>query len=330
MQALREWVRRIPPVAALLAERDRLRRENRELQRANRNLRARKPAAGPAVHPGAEVLQVVPPGHFYSPIPDLTDVRARAAQIFDRNRADLPGIEVHAADQLALLEPFAALYAEQPFAARPHDGLRYGFANDYFAHGDGLALYSMLRHLRPGNVVEVGSGWSSALMLDVNERFLNGALHLTFIEPYPDRLNALLRPEDRARATVLDKPLHAVADSVFGDLGTGDLLFIDSTHVSRIGSDVNRLLLEVVPALPAGVHVHIHDIFWPFEYPEDWVYRGHAWNEAYLLRALLIGQPQLRITWFNHYLQCRHSDAVAAAMPMWANNPGGSIWLRTT
>jgi Methyltransferase domain len=323
--------RQVPPVAGLLAERDRLRREIRELRRANTKLRrraARRPAA-PAVQPGAEVVQIVPPGHFYSPIPDLTDIRARAAQIFDQDRGRLPGIDPRAAEQLALLEPFAAFYAEQPFAADPHDGLRYGFVNEFFSYGDGLALYCMLRHLQPGRVVEVGSGWSSALMLDVNERFLDGKAHMTFIEPYPERLHSLLRPEDASRATVLAQPLHAVPDEVFGDLRPGDLLFIDSTHVSRIGSDVNRLFLEVVPGLPDGVNVHVHDIFWPFEYPSKWIYRGNAWNEAYLLRALLIEHARLRITWFNSYLNCRHAEAVTAAMPLWAANPGGSIWLQT-
>jgi predicted O-methyltransferase YrrM len=327
MRALRGLARRIPPVGALLAERDRLRRANRKLRRNNRMLREQ--LAVPTVEPGTSAVQAVLPGHFYSPIPDLNDVRARAEQIFDRDRAQLPRIELNVADQLALLEPFAKLYAEQPFAAEPSDGLRYGFVNGYFPWGDGLALYSMLRHLRPNQVIEIGSGFSSALMLDVNERFLDGKLRMTFIEPYPERLNTLLRPADRTTATVLEKPLHAVPDSVFTELEPGDVLFIDSTHVSRIGSDVNRLWLELVPALPAGVHVHVHDIFWPFEYPEEWVYRGLAWNEAYLVRALLVGHPELRITWFNNYLHCRHRDAVTAAMPLWANDPGASLWLRT-
>jgi hypothetical protein len=99
--------------------------------------------------------------------------------------------------------------------------------------------------------------------------------------------------------------------------------------VSRVGSDVNRLLLDVVPSLPAGVHIHIHDIFWPFEYPEAWIYEGRAWNENYLLRALLVGNSGLRVTWFNDYLGRFHSDPVEAAMPLWRLNPGGSIYLQT-
>jgi hypothetical protein len=219
------------------------------------------------------------------------------------------------------------LYEDQPFSAQPTAYTRYGFENDFFSYGDGLALYCMLRTLGPSRVVEVGSGWSSALMLDTNDLFLGGAAQFTFIEPEPERLNSLLREQDVSRSVVITKPLHAVPDDVFGDLSAGDLLFIDSTHVSRVGSDVNRLLLDVVPALPRGVTVHVHDVFWPFEYPAEWVYRGTFWTEDYILRALLVGNNHLRISWFNSYLGHFHRDRVASAMPLWGSDPGSSLYL---
>lgn len=303
---------RVPPFGRVVADRDRERARRRKLQRQLATYR-----------------RGYPPGHFYSPIPDLEEVKARESLIFDRSDSRIPGVDLRPEEQLALLPEFARLYAEQPFADEPSDGLRYGFANRYFGHGDGLAFYAMLRHLRPKRLVEVGSGWSSALALDVNERFLDGTMECTFLEPYPARLHELLRPADNERARIVEQPLHAVPGEVFAELTAGDLLFIDSTHVSRVGSDVNRLFLEIVPSLPPGVHVHVHDIFWPFEYPEAWVYEGRAWNESYLLRALLLGHESLRITWFNDYLGRFHSDAVEQAMPLWRRNPGGSIYLRT-
>lgn len=308
----RDLVMRLPPVARLAADRDKERSKRRKLQTKL-----------------AAYRHGYPPGHFYSPIPDLAEVRARESVIFDRSVPALPGIDLRSDDQLALLPRFAALYAEQPFADEPSGGLRFGFANDYFGYGDGLALYAMLRHLRPRRLVEVGSGWSSALALDVNDRFLDGQMECTFLEPYPERLHGLLRPEDRDRARIVEKPVQDAGDDLFAALAPGDLLFIDSTHVSRVGSDVNWLFLHVLPSLPAGVHIHVHDIFWPFEYPEAWVYEGRAWNESYLLRALLIDNEKLRITWFNDYLGRFHSDAVEQAMPWWRRNPGGSIYLQT-
>ena len=278
---------------------------------------------------GADARQAFPPGHFYSPIPNLAEVREREESIFDRSRRTLPGLDPQADRQLAHLPRFAELYAEQPFQRGPQEGLRYCFDNGFFSYGDGLALYCMLRDFAPRQVVEVGSGWSSAIMLDVNDVFFDGATHLTFIEPYADRLHELMRPSDTERVTLIERPLHNAPDSVFAELAAGDMLFIDSTHVSRVGSDVNRLLLDVIPALPAGVLVHVHDVFWPFEYPKQWIYEGRAWNEDYLLRALLTSNDRLSITWFNNYLHCFHADEVAAAMPLWRENSGGSIYLTT-
>jgi Methyltransferase domain len=266
-----------------------------------------------------------PPGHFHSPLPDLAEVRRRDHQLFT-SPASVPGIDLRQEAQLGLLAEFATLNADLPFGLEARDGLRYRLGNKWFAHGDGVALYCMLRAIRPGRYVEIGSGWSSALALDVNELFLDRSMELTFVEPHPERLRALLRPGDADRVTLIEAPLHAAPPI---EVGPGDVLFIDSSHVSRIGSDVNQLFLDVIPGLPAGVHVHIHDIFYPFDYPRRWIYRGRAWNESYLLRALLINNDRLRIDWFNSYLGRWHRDVVGAALPAWSVDPGSSIWLRT-
>ncbi|HUR73693.1 MAG TPA: class I SAM-dependent methyltransferase [Sporichthya sp.] len=340
---VRAVARRLPPLRGFIAERERLRSQARGAQAKVDKLRAERNAATAelkqtrkllAAHdkdrPVGTVRQIVPPGHFYSPIPNLDELRGREGEIFDRSVTDLPGIHLRSDEQLALLPEFARYAAEQPFTDQPAEGRRYGFDNVFFSYGDGMALYCWLRHLQPRRLIEVGSGWSSALTLDVNDQFLGGKLECTFIEPHPERLHSLLRDSDRTRAHVLEKPLHTLSPDVFDLLGPGDLLFIDSTHVSRVGSDVNRLLLDVVPSLPPGVLIHIHDVFWPFEYPADWVFSGRAWNENYLLRALLIGNDHLRIRWFNDYLRYHHADAVTAAMPLWARLPGGSIYLEVT
>jgi hypothetical protein len=266
-----------------------------------------------------------PPGHWHSPLPDLEEVRRRDTQLFASPPA-LPGIDLRADAQLAWLEEFASLTADLPFGLDARPGLRYQLGNKWFAHGDGVILYCMLRALRPARYVEIGSGWSSALALDVNDLYLDRSMKFTFIEPNPSRLHSLMRPEDESRVRLIEAPLYAAGRL---ELEPGDVLFIDSSHVSRIGSDVNQLFLDVIPSLPAGVHVHIHDIFYPFEYPRKWIYRGRAWNEAYLLRALLTANDKLRITWFNSYLGHWHRDVVGAALPQWAADPGSSIWIET-
>ncbi len=268
------------------------------------------------------------PGNCYSPIPDLHEVRARDDELW-QVAPSVPGIDFRPAAQLALLPALAEAYRDCPFPDDPTPEFRYAFHNRFFAHPDGLVYHGLLRTWQPRRILEVGSGWSSALLLDTLQRFGTEPVELTFIDPYPERLESLLREEDLATTTIIREPLWKVGGEVFDVLGPGDVLFIDSTHVARIGSDVNRLLLDVLPTLPAGVHVHLHDVFYPFEYPRGWVYEGRAWNEAYLLRALLTDNPTLQVTWSNSYLRAFHAEEVTAAMPRWALGHGGSFWLET-
>jgi Methyltransferase domain len=272
-----------------------------------------------------EVVKGFPDGHFYSPIPDLREIRRREAQVFDPDRP-LPGVDLGIDRQLALLEGLARETADAPFGDRPQGAVRYGYDNTFFGHGDALAWYGLLRLWRPNRVIEVGSGWSSAVLLDAIDHTPDWKpAEVAFVEPYPERLQELLRADDDA--VIFRTGVQDVPRELFATLEAGDVLFIDSTHVARIGSDVNLLLLEIVPALAPGVRVHVHDIGYPFEYAPSWVYEGRAWNEAYMLHALLIGNATLRIAWWNSLMANRHFAETAAAMPRWAENTGGSIYL---
>jgi len=290
----------------------------------------------PAPGPGQAVVETegtvtlgFPLGHYYSPIPDLDQIRARDTAIFD-GPFDVPGIDFEPARQLERLGEFAGYFAELPY---PETGkapwARYTFDNGFFSYGDAAAYYCMLRSIRPRSIIEIGSGWSSALALDINELFLGGATQMTFIEPYPERLESLITDTDRDRTRIIREPLYRVDPELFETLQPGDILFVDSTHVSKTGSDVNQIILEILPRLRPGIHVHVHDIFYPFEYPREWVYEGRAWNENYLLRAFLTLNEHIRISWFNSYLARFHYAAVADVLPLWSRNTGGSIWLET-
>ncbi len=150
----------------------------------------------------------------------------------------------------------------------------------------------MIRHLRPRRYLEIGSGWSTALALDTNDQWLDGSMRVTCIEPYPDDLNKLLRPEDDVE--VLSRGVQGVELERFADLEPGDILFIDCSHVVKTGSDAHYLITRVLPIVPVGVYIHIHDIFWAFEYPDEWVYEGRAWNEAYLCTRSCCSTPPSR------------------------------------
>jgi len=212
---------------------------------------------------------------------------------------------------------------------------RYHFDNAYFSYGDGVLLYSFLRHFRPKQVTEVGSGFSSALMLDVNERYLDGKTQFTFVEPYPDRLFSLLSDRDRQSNLVETKVVQHVDSSVFTRLKEGDILFIDSSHVAKTHSDVLHILFNVLPSLNRGVIVHFHDILWPFEYPVSWLTDGRAWNEAYFLRAFLQYNPSFEILFFNSYMALHQREILAKDMPLALKIPSStvtpgnsSLWIR--
>ena len=268
------------------------------------------------------------PGHFYSPIPSLQEIAERDAELFGPPPPELPGIDLRVDDQLQLITTLAALYADMPFPRHQTAATRYWLHNDAFAYSDAIYLHLLLRHLQPKRVIEVGSGFSSAAMLDTAELFLQRSTAFTFIDPDLSTLQNLWRPQDAQNVTTLQSRVQDVPLSLFDALESGDILFIDSSHVTKTGSDVNRLYFDVIPRLKPGVYIHIHDIHYPFEYPRPWVYEGRAWNEAYLVRALLTFNAELEIVLFPSYLHIFHADLLTRTMPLVMENKPGSLWLR--
>jgi predicted O-methyltransferase YrrM len=269
-----------------------------------------------------------PPGHFYSPIPDLNEIKQNEEKLFHVRPRTIPGVELNEEGQIRLFDEFKGYYAALPFTAEKTKGLRYYFENPAFSYADGIFLYSMIRHVKPKRIIEVGSGYSSAAMLDTNELFFGNSIECKFIEPYPELLMSLMKENDQKSVRIISAKLQDVDLNEFSSLTAGDILFIDSTHVSKTNSDVNYVFFELLPSLSEGVYIHIHDIMFPFEYPKDWVYEGRAWNEAYLLRAFLQYNSAFEVVFFYNFLQHFHRDRFAAEMPLVLKNSGGSIWLR--
>jgi predicted O-methyltransferase YrrM len=272
--------------------------------------------------------QHVPPGHFYSPIADPKEVEQFAAQVFDQDRCSLPAIDLRENEQMDLLRELSRYYAELPWTEKPHPGLRYFYGNDLFCHADAILLNGMIRRFQPKRIVEAGSGFSSAAILDTNDRFFGGNIHVELIEPYPDRLYSLLTPKDQQSITVHEKKLQEMPLEYFETLEANDILFIDSSHVTRVAGEVNFYMFEVLPRLKPGVLVHIHDIFNAFEYPREWIATGKSWSEAYLLRAFLQYNHAFEVALFGPYLAHFHEDFFREKMPLCLENTGGSIWLR--
>jgi predicted O-methyltransferase YrrM len=268
-----------------------------------------------------------PPGDALSPVHSIAEVRAREEEIYAIRRT-LPGIELNEAAQLRLFDMLCQFYPDQPFPAQRTAGHRYWFENPAYSYSDAILLYCMMRHLRPRRIVEVGSGYSSAAMLDTDELFFNAAIDFTFIEPQPALLRSLLKEGDAGRITLLEMQVQNVELAPFKKLEANDILFVDSSHVSKVGSDVNHIFFNVLPALRSGVLVHFHDVFYPFEYPLEWVYEGRAWNETYLMRAFLQYNQHFEIQLFNTFIDWFHKEKYFRDMPLVQKNTGGSIWLK--
>jgi predicted O-methyltransferase YrrM len=269
-----------------------------------------------------------PPGHFYSPVPNVHEVLSRADRIFDQFPDALPGIDLNEKGQEQLFIELSDVLADEELPQEPKEGWRYCALNEYYGIADALVLHGMLRWLRPGRIVEIGSGWSSALILDTVDRYLTGHERLAFVEPHPERLKSLLRTADDGRVTIHEQDVQRVPMELFTELGPGDLLFIDSSHVVTVGSDVPYLIGEVLPLLPSGVVVHVHDIFWPFEILRQWFEQGRLWAEPYMWRAFLSSNSDWEVLFLNHWFVNARRSIVREHLPRMLTSGTGALWLR--
>ncbi len=274
----------------------------------------------------------VPLGHFYSPFADVDSLMARFDAVYGTSMVDLPAIDLRIDQQkslLAELDPFASslsLCSTEEEAELA--GFRYWSENPAYGDTDARFLTSMLQHFRPKRLIELGCGYSSAATLDARDRFLDSSLEITFVDPYPQLLESLIRDTDRSTVEVMSVGTQDVDLDVVRQLDDGDILFIDSTHVSKAGSDVNRIFFEILPALRPGVIIHLHDMFPRFEYPPAWVEERRAWTEQYVLRAFLQYNDSFEVLLWPGLLWALDPVGSRGALPGDAHEPGGAFWMR--
>ncbi len=268
-----------------------------------------------------------PNGHYYSPVFSIEEVKKREKEIWKNIDIDgINGVDLQTDEQITLVKKFTEYYYEMPFKAKKQNNLRYQFENGYYSYTDGIILYSIIRHFKPRRIIEIGSGYSSAIMLDTNDLFFENKIELTFIDPHAERLLSLMTEKDKQNVTVVESDVQLISLDVFRKLECGDILFVDSTHVTKTGSDVNYILFEILPILNSGVLIHFHDVFYPFEYPKEWVFQGINWNEDYILKAFLMYNEKFKIKLFSEYLH-RHHKETFSDLPLSYLNPGGNLWI---
>jgi hypothetical protein len=167
-------------------------------------------------------------------------------------------------------------------------------------------------------------------MLDSADHASLRNLQITCIEPHPERLKSILRNDDARRLELIVRPIQEVPEGIVDELERNDILFIDSTHVLKTGSDVHFELFHLLPRLKPGVVIHFHDVVYPFEYPDKWVFESnYSWNEAYALRAFLMYNTRFRVIFWNSLFARGYRASIQDEFSPFLKNPGSSIWLES-
>jgi len=256
--------------------------------------------------------------HFYQPIPDT---RSLPEELWSQP-SKLVGIDMNDSVQLDLLRNhFSKFRSEyESISAEPPPDQVWPFSGP-----DALVAYCMVRHFRSRRIIEVGSGSSSLVLGQAAAK--NNDSTLICIDPFPGEL--LRKGSIPALQSLIQSRVQDVELEFFSQLEAGDILFIDSSHTVKVGGDVNYLFLEVLPRLKPGVIVHVHDIFFPFDYPRDWmVEKFRFWTEQYLLQAFLIFNSEFEVLMANSYLNYYHLSELKAAFPNLRRWESGSFWMR--
>ena len=265
----------------------------------------------------------VTPVHFYQPLPNTQTL----PETLWNRPSELVGVNMNDAVQLDLLRnqfpKFRSEYEQWP--TKPTgDSDRFYLRKRPFGGTDALVAYCMVRHFQPQLIIEVGSGYSSLVLAEAAAK--TKGCSLICIEPSPPDFLSKGFPGLKELVT---KKVEEIELDFFSQLEPGDILFIDSSHAVKIGGDVNHLFLEVLPRLKPGVIVHVHDIFFPFDYRRDWVLdEFRFWTEQYLLQAFLSFNSEFEVLLGNRYLAYRYMADFKRTFPTSPSWSGGSFWIR--
>lgn len=274
--------------------------------------------------------------HYYLPIPQEADLNSK----FWEKRSELVGLEMNDTYAIGLLDSVFPLYLDEfrrsfPIHKSSPDPMQFYLLNGGFMAIDAHVYYSFIRHFKPKQIVEIGAGNSTVLAAAAcrQNRKENGKEpRLTAIEPFP---SALLSEGFPGLSQLIKQKVEDVNLELFSSLQSGDILFIDSTHVLRSGGDVQLEYCEILPRLAPGVLVHIHDISLPKPYPRVYFENQLYWNEQYLLQAFLCFNSRFEVIWPGNYMILKYPERVCNVFPeyhemrkLYPMSEPSSFWIR--
>jgi predicted O-methyltransferase YrrM len=257
----------------------------------------------------------VTPSHFYFPVPKLKSFQSK----------DWTACRPCAALNFRLDEQIERLQKEiLPYASEcdfpenaDGDDHAFHFNNGFFERIDAEVAYSLVRQRKPRRIIEIGSGNTTLVLAAALER--NGAEgyagEMISIEPHPA---PFLKDGLKGLTELIESPVQRVPIDLFRTLRANDILFIDSSHVVSMDSDVLYECLHILPELAPGVLIHFHDVFTPLDYPRKFVMTNLCfWGEQYLLEAFLSFNSAFRVVWSGSAMQKFHPDVLRQAFPAW-------------
>ena len=231
------------------------------------------------------------PKHYYTPLPDYAWLRRN--EPLWMKRSALVGIAWDLDRQMRWLEETCAPYYREVAGLAFYRDVATKELGPGYGPIESQVLHCVLRRYAPRAIVEIGSGVSTACMLngvEHNRRDAKRTSRIVCVEPFPRRAFRGL-PE----VMHIEAPCQAVDPAVFESLRAGDMLFIDSSHAVKVGSDVVRIYLDIIPRLPGGILIHIHDIYLPYLYSRHVLDTYFGWQETVLVQALLAHNSHLKV-----------------------------------
>lgn len=264
--------------------------------------------------------------HFYHPIPDTRYLNDNLWA-----NPEVTGVDFNQEVFFDLLFKFSKFKKEyDKFPESTTASPQYFVNNGSFQAVDGDVYYCMIRLFKPKRIIEIGSGFSTYLAAQAllkNEAEYGEKTELIAIDPYP---NPTIKKGFPGLSKLIESKVEDLDLSFFQTLQKNDVLFIDSSHVLKIGSDVQYEYLKILPSISKGVLVHVHDIFLPSDYPKDWVVKYHRfWNEQYLLQAFLTFNNNFEILWAGNYMALNNPDKLEETFSSYDKNKNHiSFWMR--
>ena len=278
------------------------------------------------------INEFVNPGHFYSVIPNIT-------KDYNNNDPKFLNLDFNEESHTIILNEinnylgkFDNEFGHTDVLERQNN-FKYTLLNNAFEWMDARLLHYFLQKNKPKKIIEIGSGNSTLLTYNTKQMY-NLDLDIICIEPYPS--NYLKNLHEIGGITLRENNLEKIDLSIFTTLSENDILFIDSSHVLKLDSDVMYYFTKIFPLLKKNVLIHIHDIFFPYDYPIDWIKQGRFWNEQYFLYVFLQYNTKFQIKFCNSYSQFKYSKELKKIQENTyeiknkiANDvfSGGSIWL---